>query len=149
MTTQQSDSRKARARRSSGATAMIAAGIATFLTVFWVVPALLGFTVGGRHTGDDLLLLEIIVAAVPLAVGAFAVYQGKAYGRWVLLGGFILAVPESLPVLIIVGVVASVPIAKVAGIVAVLLAIAGIVLVSLPATGRFLSGRKVAGIPVR
>lgn len=146
MTTQQPD---ARSTRRSGATALTAAGIGAFLTALWVVPALLGFTHGGRHTADDVLLVEIIISAVPLAVGAYGTYQRRPYGRWVLLAGFVLGIPESLPVLIIVGVVASIPVAKVAGAAAALLCVTGLVLVSLRSTGRYLATGRVAGIPVR
>lgn len=149
MSTRQSDS-SARTPRPSGATAKTAAGFGAFLAVLWAVPALLGFVVGGtRSTADDVLLVEIVLAAVPFAVGAVAVSQVRHWGRWVLLVGFVLGLVHAFPVMIIVGAVFAVPVGFFAGISTLLLSIAGIVLTLRRSTARYLAPRTAAGIPVR
>ena len=148
MSAQQSES-ASRTRRPSGRPAKTAAGFGTALAVAWVVPSLLGFLDDRRHTADTLLLLEIILAAVPLAAGAFGVFEGKRWGRWTLLGGFGLGILESLPVMIIVGAVITVPVGTLVGAATLVLSIAGIVLLLLRSTAEHLAPRRAAGIPVR
>lgn len=149
MSAQQSDS-PARDQRPSGATAKVAAGFGAFLAMLWAVPAMLGFVVGGsRSTADDLLLVEIILAAVPLAVGAAAVAWVRHWGRWTLLVGFVLGLVHAFPVMIIVGAVFAVPVGFFAGISTVILSIVGIVLTLRRSTARYLTPGTAAGIPVR
>lgn len=136
-------------RRPSGTAAKTAAGFGTFLAVAWVVPSVLGLFDDRRHTDDTLLILEIILAAVPLAAGAFGVFEGKRWGRWTLLAGFALGIVESLPAMIIVGAVITVPVGTFVGAATLVLSIAGIVLLLRRSTGEYLAPRRAAGIPIR
>jgi hypothetical protein len=139
----------AQPRRPSGAAAKTAAGFGTFLAVAWVVPSVLALFDDRRHTDDTLMILEIIVAAVPLAVGAFGVFEGKRWGRWTLLAGFALGIVQSLPAMIIAGAVITVPVGTFVGAATLVLSIAGIVLLLRRSTGEHLAPRRAAGIPIR
>ncbi len=74
---------------------MLAAGVAALLAVFWAASA--GSALADPTFDEAVVpVILLVVGAVPLVLGALQMFLRTRASRWVLLVGFVLAMPMSI-----------------------------------------------------